>query len=93
MKSFQNITGGKIRLHRMASALSQDQLAAKLQLAGWDISRGGLAKIEAGIRLVNDAEILLIAQVLGVEISEFFPKSPASEISQVVRQGRENFAI
>ena len=42
--------------------------------AGLDISRGTLAKIEAGVRCVSDQEALLLAQALGVGVSDLFPK-------------------
>ena len=69
-----NITGRQVAKARTAKGLSQDQLAGKCQRAGLDISRGTLAKIEAGIRCVSDQEALLLAQALGVGVSELFPK-------------------
>ena len=42
--------------------------------AGLDISRGTLAKIEAGVRCVSDQEALLLAQALGVEVGDLFPR-------------------
>ena len=52
---------------------SQDVLAARCQRMGWALSHGTLAKIEAGIRRVNDGEIALLASVLEVLVSDFFP--------------------
>ena len=69
-----NITGRQIAKLRTEKGLSQDKLAGRCQRAGWDISRGTLAKIEAGVRCVSDAELLLLAQALGVSISDLFPK-------------------
>lgn len=69
-----NITGRQVAKARTARGLSQDQLAGKCQRAGWDISRGTLAKIEAGVRCVSDGEILLLAKALEVPVSELFPK-------------------
>ena len=69
-----NITGRQVAKARTAKGLSQDQLAGKCQRAGWDISRGTLAKIEAGVRCVSDGEILLLAKALEVSVSELFPK-------------------
>ena len=59
---------------RAQKGLSQDALAGKCQRAGLDISRGTLAKIEAGIRCVSDTELLLLARALEVGVSELFPK-------------------
>ncbi|MCH1499351.1 MAG: helix-turn-helix transcriptional regulator [Akkermansiaceae bacterium] len=71
----KNLTGASVQRIRSAAGLSQEGLAAKLQLAGWDLSRAGLAKIEARIRKVSDAELLLLARVLEKEVSEFFQES------------------
>lgn len=69
-----NIIGKQISRLRNGLDISQDQLSAKCQRAGLDISRGTLAKIEAGIRCVSDQEALLLAQALGVGVSELFPR-------------------
>ena len=69
-----NIIGKQVARLRNQLDLSQDQLSAKCQRVGLDISRGTLAKIEAGIRCVSDGEALLLAQALGVGVSELFPK-------------------
>lgn len=70
-----NVTGKQVSRLRNQLGLSQDQLSAKCQRVGLDISRGTLAKIEAGIRCVSDGEALLLAQALGVGVSELFPKA------------------
>lgn len=70
-----NITGSQIRKLRSQLDLSQEQLSAKCQRVGLDISRGTLAKIEAGVRCVSDQEALLLAQALGVSVSDLFPKA------------------
>jgi hypothetical protein len=46
--------------------LSQKDLSLLLQSQGWQISRGGLAKIESGLRQVIDTEILLLSRTLKV---------------------------
>ena len=69
-----NIIGKQVSRLRTGLGISQDQLSAKCQRAGLDISRGTLAKIEAGIRCVSDQEALLLAQALGVGVSELFPR-------------------
>jgi DNA-binding XRE family transcriptional regulator len=70
----------------MAAALSQEALAAKLQLAGWDLSRAGVSKIEAGLRRVNDAETWMLAKVLCCQLTDLFPAG-VKVIRQVLRQG------
>ena len=69
-----NITGRQVAKARAQRGLSQDSLAGKCQRAGLDISRGTLAKIEAGVRCVSDSELLLLAKALEVGVSELFPK-------------------
>lgn len=69
-----NIIGKQISRLRNQLGLSQDQLSAKCQRVGLDISRGTLAKIEAGIRCVSDQEALLLAQALGVGVADLFPR-------------------
>lgn len=64
-----------------------DRLAAKLQLAGWDLSRAGLSKIEAGLRRVNDAETWMLARVLGCPLPDLYP-ARANGVLAVLRQGR-----
>ena len=63
-----NIVGKKVREARRKykPALSQKELAAKLELDGWKISRGTLAKIETGIRQVTDFEVMALAKALKV---------------------------
>ena len=52
---------------REKQGLTQPQLAAKINLAGWDVSRETLAKIESQIRWVADFEVLRLAEGLGVD--------------------------
>ncbi len=71
----------------MAAKVSQEALAAKLQVAGWDITRGGLSKIEARIRRVNYAEVLVFATVLKCGLPDLFPPKP-KDVTLVLRQAR-----
>ena len=71
----------------MAAELSQEAFAARLQIAGWDITRGGLSKIEARIRRVNDAELFVLAKVLQCELSDLYPDKPR-DLATVLRHGR-----
>lgn len=64
----RNIVGPKVReaRHRHAPALTQEELAARLQQLGMHIDRVGISKIETGLRQVHDQEIVLLAQALEV---------------------------
>lgn len=83
----QNIVGPVVRKLRMATGLSQEALAAKLQVAGWDLTRAGLSKIEARLRRVNDAELLVLAKVLQCGVADLYPAWPA-DVARVLRQSR-----
>jgi transcriptional regulator with XRE-family HTH domain len=83
----QNIVGPVVRKLRMAAGWSQEALAAKLQVAGWDLTRGGLSKIEARLRRVNDAELLVLAKVLKCGVADLYPAKPG-DLARVLRQAR-----
>lgn len=70
----KNLCGPGIRKHRDKLGLSQEELAMKCQLAGWDVGRGVIAKIETGARCVDDIELVRLARILGVEVQELLPK-------------------
>lgn len=61
-----NCSGLRIRQRRTELDLSQEQLAAKLQLAGLDITQKAISRIETGLRVVADFEIPFFADALGV---------------------------
>lgn len=73
MPRTRNLVGPQVRKLRYGAGLSQPELAAKCQRLGWDIARDAIAKIEAQTRWVSDAELILLANVLGVEITVLFP--------------------
>lgn len=56
--------GHNIRKIRESKGMTQDTLAAKLQLCGCDITRSAVAKIEVGQRHLYPDEIILIRQIL-----------------------------
>ena len=49
-----------------------EQLAAKLQINGCDITRSAIAKIEVGQRHLYPDEIILIKNILNVSYEEIF---------------------
>ena len=67
-----NIIGPQIQKIREHHNLTQDQVAARLNQLGWDISRSTYAKIECQRRRVSDQEVLLLAKALKTNISELF---------------------
>lgn len=64
--------GANIRLLREKADLTQEQLAARLQINGCDITRSALAKIEVGQRHLYPDEILLIKQLLKARYDDIF---------------------
>jgi len=72
-KTPANIVGPQIRKRRSDLGLTQEELATRCQLHGFDISRGTLSQIEAQLRCVTDDELLAFAQVLKVTTDSLFP--------------------
>jgi HTH-type transcriptional regulator, cell division transcriptional repressor len=71
---YKNNIGPQVRRKRYALGWSQSTLAAKLQIAGLDISRSGVSKIEARLRFVDDKDLMFLAEVLKVPVQELFPR-------------------
>lgn len=69
---FEKQMGGRIRELRERSGMTQEQLSAKLQLAGCDITRSALAKIEVGQRHIYPDEIKLLKEILETTFEELF---------------------
>ena len=67
----RNILGPGIRRIREERGWSQDDLARRLQLAGWDVDRTLIARIELRTRCITDMELLLLAKILGVKLDDF----------------------
>ena len=63
---YEKQVGEKIRQLRKKHNLTQDQLAAKLQVSGCDITRSALAKIEVGQRHLYPDELKAIKEILNV---------------------------
>ena len=62
--------GNNIRKLREKSNLTQEQLSAKLQINGCDITRSALAKIEVGQRHIYPDEIILLKEILNASFDE-----------------------
>ncbi|MEE1139337.1 MAG: helix-turn-helix transcriptional regulator [Acutalibacteraceae bacterium] len=71
-KEYEKNLGMRIRNLREKSGLTQEQLSAKLQVNGCDITRSALAKIEAGQRHLYPDEIKLLKEILSVSFDELF---------------------
>lgn len=62
----KNICGQRVKEARKNMKLSQEELAAKLQVAGVNIERDSVSRIEIGTRFVADYELLVLCKILGV---------------------------
>lgn len=68
----RNLCGSKVAALRMAMTprLSQNGLAKLLQLAGLDLEKNAIQKLESGQRFVTDIELKALAQVLNTTVDE-----------------------
>lgn len=57
----------------MLRGWTQNALAVRLQLIGWDISRESVAKIEARVVWVGDHRLYFLAKVFKVSILDLLP--------------------
>ena len=64
--------GNNIRMLREKRNMTQELLAAKMQLGGCDITRSAVAKIEVGQRHLYPDEVILIKEILEVTYDEIF---------------------
>jgi transcriptional regulator with XRE-family HTH domain len=67
-----NVVGKYIKEIRERQALTQEQLAIRIEMAGWQVDRFIVSKIERGDRQVSDIEAQLIAKALKVSVSQWF---------------------
>lgn len=67
-----NKIGPRVKTVREGFGFTQEQLVAKCNLIGWNISRSTLAKIEARVRRVTDFEVSFLAKALKVPEQKFF---------------------
>ena len=65
-----NVSGANIRKIREREGMSQEQLAAKIQLMGVPMVQKAISRIETGERVVADYEMMLIAQIFGADVKD-----------------------
>ena len=64
--NYEKRVGENIRKLRIENNFTQEQLSAKLQVSGCDITRSALAKIEVGQRHIYPDELKAIKNILNV---------------------------
>ena len=65
-----NICGKRIAHLRNQINISQRELADRVQLAGIDIDKNAIQRIECGKRFVTDIEIVAFAKVFDISLDE-----------------------
>lgn len=71
-KQIEKQIGYNIKSIREHLDMTQDTLAAKLQINGCDITRSAIAKIEVGQRHLYPDEIILIKEILNTDFDTIF---------------------
>ena len=62
----RNIVGSLVSSLRKSIRISQNELAGRIQLLGWDVHKNAISQIEQGTRSVTDVELCLLAEALSV---------------------------
>ena len=74
---YKNNIGPQARRRRYALGWSQSILAAKLQIAGFDISRSGVSKIEACRKRRQDGKTCkTLTYIIGMDLNQAEDSSP-----------------
>ncbi len=69
-KAYANRVGTHLSWLRKQKKLTQEQLAARMQLLGCDITRSAIAKIEVGQRMLCPDEIKALRSALAVSYDD-----------------------
>ncbi len=64
--------GNNIRSLREKCGMTQELLSVKMQVAGCDITRSAIAKIEVGQRHLYPDEVILIKEILNASYEDIF---------------------
>lgn len=64
--------GKNIQTLRYQNKLTQDQVTAKLNLAGLPISKSTYAKLETNRMNIKASELVALAHIFGTDINAFF---------------------
>lgn len=68
-----NVIGPAVAKFRYRHGWTQDDLVAKLQILGCNMTRDILANIETRRSIATDTQTEFFAEVFGVEVKELFP--------------------
>lgn len=70
-----NICGRNIAMFRKEMNISQRELAERLQVAGLDIDKNAIQRIESGKRFVTDIELTVISGIFDKTYDELLDKN------------------
>lgn len=88
-RNLQNVVSAACRRLRHQHGWTQNEMVAKCQIMGWMLSRATLAKIEAGFRHANDAEVALLARVFQTSADELL-SCPLEDLLSAARHSPES---
>lgn len=70
-----NVIGKNIKNIRKNNQLTQENLCARMQIMGFQISRSDISKLENGKKIITDFEIIGFSKALKVSILDLFYKT------------------
>lgn len=92
MKLRQDISiGHNLKRLRSNSKLSQEALAAKMQLYGCSTTRDIYAQMEVGKYNIRISELLVLKEIYQCELSDFFQDLPSPEM--MIQDNSENSTL
>lgn len=65
-----NISGKNIATYRKELNISQREFADRLQVAGLDVDKNAIQRMECGKRFITDIELKIIAVVLDKDVRD-----------------------
>lgn len=75
----KNLISKRLIRLRQERSLSQRDLAHQLQLAGYDIDKNVITRIETNQRFVTDIELQAFCQVLGVDFDDLIDREDGAD--------------
>ena len=67
---YDQLVGARVRRLRLERGWTQEQLAARLQIAGCDVTRSALAKLEVGQRHFYSQELKALHEIFDVRYED-----------------------
>ncbi len=71
-----NLCGAQVRQLREQLGLTQEQLAARMQVMGVQVNQKAISRVETGDRVVADYELAAFSKVLGAGVERLLTPFP-----------------